>query len=189
MQAGGAAAELVVTTFFGGRRCAYRLADGLGVDADRFTSLVNSGLKSYRDGSYERADDQLAQAQKLWHDEPMKDAARRSFTVRRASHLEESRRNGTITQQKVAICLDRHREAAGSLYTLTVEHPGEMEGWMALTAALCRSSRVAEAQEVCYQAMRHFQSEGVTGRPLKPLQDLQVDILNGRLAMTGALGF
>jgi hypothetical protein len=85
--------------------------------------------------------------------------------------------------------LDRHREAIGDLYALTTEHPGEMEGWMALTVALYRSSRVAEAQEVCYQALRHFQSEGVTGRPLKPLQDLQVDILNGRLTMSGPLGF
>jgi SARP family transcriptional regulator, regulator of embCAB operon len=188
-QAGGAAVDLIVTTMLGGSRSAYVLADGLDVDADRFTTLVSSGLESYRHGRYEQADGQFAFAQKLWRDEPMKDAAQRPFTLQRTNRLQETKRSATFTQQKAAICLGRHREAVAELYPLTQEHPGEVEGWMALAIALTRSGRVTEACDACYQALRLFQGKGLMGPALHRLQDLQRDILSGTLPMSGALGF
>ena len=60
---------------------------------------------------------------------------------------------------------------------------------MALAIALYRSGRAPEVQAVCHQALRHFQTEGVTGNSLKPLRDLQVSLLNRTLPTAGPLGF
>lgn len=72
---------------------------------------------------------------------------------------------------------------------MTSEHPGEMQGWMALAVALYRSGRVPELQDVLLRAFRYFQSQGVTGQSLKPLQELQVGLLNGDPPVSGPLGF
>jgi DNA-binding SARP family transcriptional activator len=175
--AGGSPDELVVTVPLGGGRFGYRLAGDLEVDAEHFRRLVDAGSDSYRQGLIEEAGTQLSDALKLRErGRPAVEVAGRPFAVDFIHGLDETYKTALIASFKVGITLGRHREAVGQLRQLARRWPGEGEIWELLAHALYRSDRMAEASDVCREAIDTMRAEGADDRFFL---DLQRDVLQG----------
>jgi DNA-binding SARP family transcriptional activator len=189
LDAGGTAAEFVLTRRLGGGLSAYELVNELSIDADEFITAATAGQRAYREGRYAPAAERFCAARKLWRGEPLADASDRPFARPMIVRLDEVNNEALVAEQKTAICLGAHREAIGELYSLALRYPDEIELWAALGVALYRSRRPAEAGNVLRQAVNTQWHTGLDGRAMQLLLDLQRDILGGTFPMSGPLGF
>jgi DNA-binding SARP family transcriptional activator len=184
--AGGTPDQLSRTNRLNGGRTLVSLTDGWDIDADRFRKRAAAASIAYKSGLFGDARAQADAALELWYDDPLPDAAGRSFAVLYIEELHGIHWSVSLTGIKAGICLGSHREVVAELKRLTRARPNEGEVSMLLAIALYRSDLVPEAAEACQRAIAARELQGVEARRL---QDLQRAILNETLPRRGTLGW
>jgi DNA-binding SARP family transcriptional activator/tetratricopeptide (TPR) repeat protein len=146
------------------------------LDAAQFTSLV--GLARSHAGA-DRASEAVAtlrSALGLWRGRAL--AGLDSEPLRReAAKLEDARLTALMERIRLDLALGRHDEVVGELFALVEEHPLRERLYEFLMLALYRSSRQAEALEICRRARLTLVEElGI--EPGQNLRRLERAILN-----------
>ncbi|MDZ5619235.1 BTAD domain-containing putative transcriptional regulator [Nocardioides sp. HM23] len=153
---------------------AYRLiADGVEIDAERFSRLVRqAAAEPDPDAAVALVDEALA----LWRGEPWQDLRDLPLVAPVVVALEAERLTAAAVRARALLSLGRHRELVPWLEPLVEQHPLNEELRGHLMLALHRSDRQADALEV-YAAGRETKADETGLDPGEDLQRLQAAIL------------
>jgi DNA-binding SARP family transcriptional activator len=162
-------------------RPGYRLP-AVQTDASRFTELADQARESLGSGDLQDAWQLTSNAMRLWRGSPLASADGYPFAVSYAERLQHRRVAVEITRCESAIRLGMHREILADLQQLADARPGDFEVTSMLATALVRSGCPDEAGELCYKALRYADEYG---RALTSQRQLQHDVLNGKIPLTG----
>jgi DNA-binding SARP family transcriptional activator len=146
------------------------------LDVSQFEMLAAAACVAIRDGSWERASQQAAEALSLWRGEPLADVGCDLLSAREVPRLAELRLQAQEAQLDAALHLGGHAEAVPELRRLSDAHPLRERLHMLLMLALYRSGRQGEAL-TAYQDARRVVIEELGTEPGRQLRDLHQQIL------------
>ncbi|MET8848928.1 BTAD domain-containing putative transcriptional regulator [Amycolatopsis sp. NPDC004625] len=157
----------------------YSLAVDPGdVDAHRFTRLVAEAARLTKDGALEPALTRLAEAEALWHGDPLEDLPTAPAWDAELGRLVENRLAAVEERLALQVRLGRHDPAIAELTVLLAEHPYRERLWQQYLLALAGAGRRAEALRAYATARERLVTElGVEPGP--ELQALQAAVLAG----------
>ena len=154
-----------------------RLADE--TDLARFERLVLDGTKSLKRGDASRASLVLADARRLWHDEPLSGCSPSPVLTAERTRLHELHAAAVDAHLAAELELGRHAAVLGELESLLQSDPFREERWRMLVLALYRSGRQGDALRG-YQRARRTLVDGLGVEPGPALRDLEQAILEQR---------
>jgi predicted ATPase/DNA-binding SARP family transcriptional activator len=161
----------------------YRLARDPGeLDLERFERLAARGRSELADGQADVAAATFREALELWRGPAYEDVRYEAFAQAEVARLEELRLAAVEDRVEADLSLGQHRDLAGELEALVVEHGSRERLCGQLMLALYRSGRQTAALDV-FQRARETMRDELCLEPGPTLQELQQAMLRHDAAL------
>ena len=153
------------------------------VDAQRFESLVATGLSAAEAGRHDEAAERQREALALWRGPALAELAHLPEAAAEIARLDELRMRAVAARIDAVLAGGGHQEVIAELVAMVAEHPLNEGLWAQLMLARYRSGRVGDAVAT-FAAARRQLAEQLGVEPGEPLQRLHQQILRRDPALT-----